>query len=359
MVVGCPKCKAKLKVPDEKIKPEGTKFKCPKCRAMLLVKKPVKRVAPTPPPPPEPEVPPETPAPSEAPAPEMPAPQMEAPAPEAPPPPSEEPEATSKMEPATESPAPPGAPPEEKLEEKAPPAGAPTVEMPPETRRVLLAHPDPQTVNMLKFVLMGANFTVISAPDGVEAMVRALKEHPAVVVADVRLPKIHGIEVMKRLKSRAETKDIRIILTGDKPEPEVPRIRGAAGYIHRDRMQQGLVELINKALAEPTAPPEEAPAAAKPAEGAPPKPAAPPADVGVQRAQRLARTVLSDIDLYNKDKVEQAIRQGNFESVFASELKEGLKLYEMRIPADVRSQGNFYEEAVQAFIEKKKQQFGI
>ncbi|NIT04273.1 thioredoxin, partial [Candidatus Saccharibacteria bacterium] len=48
----CPKCKAKLKIPDEKIKPEGSKFKCPKCQTTLLVKKPVKKVAPPPPPPP-------------------------------------------------------------------------------------------------------------------------------------------------------------------------------------------------------------------------------------------------------------------------------------------------------------------
>jgi CheY-like chemotaxis protein len=208
---------------------------------------------------------------------------------------------------------------------------------------------------MLKFVLMGANFSVISAADGVTAMVNALKEKPAVVVVDVRLPKIHGVEVMKRLATRSETKDAKVILVGTKPEAQVPPIKGAAGYIHEDRMQQGLVDMIRKALEAPAPAPK--PAAAKPA--APPAAAAPAADAGVARAERFCRTVLADIDLYNKDQVADAIRAGNFEGVFAKEIAEGMKLYEMRISEDVRAQGDFYNDAIKNFIEKKKKQLGI
>jgi CheY-like chemotaxis protein len=258
------------------------------------------------------------------------------------------------MEPVMEAPAPPVAPPEE----KAPPVeeAPPTAEAPPTGGEVLLAHANPEIVNMLKFVLSGANFTVISAADGVTAMMKALQEQPSVVVVDVRLPKIHGIEVMKRLGTRAETKDIKIILVGTKPESEVPPIKGAVGYIQEDRLQQGLVNLIKNVLEAPVAPAEPA-AETKPA--AAPKPAPPAADVGAERAQRFCRTVMADIDLYNKEKVAEAIRTGSFESVFAKEIKEGIKLYEMRIPEDVRSQADFYNEAVQAFIEKKQKQLGV
>lgn len=40
MVVVCPKCKTRLKVDESKIKVAGSRFKCPKCRIVLLVKKP-------------------------------------------------------------------------------------------------------------------------------------------------------------------------------------------------------------------------------------------------------------------------------------------------------------------------------
>jgi predicted Zn finger-like uncharacterized protein len=41
MIVQCSQCKKKLRIPEEKIRPEGSKFKCSKCGAVLSVKKPV------------------------------------------------------------------------------------------------------------------------------------------------------------------------------------------------------------------------------------------------------------------------------------------------------------------------------
>ena len=40
MVVVCPKCKTKLKVDDAKLSTQGSRFKCPKCSTVLLIKKP-------------------------------------------------------------------------------------------------------------------------------------------------------------------------------------------------------------------------------------------------------------------------------------------------------------------------------
>lgn len=39
MIVACSQCKTKLRVPEERIRPEGAKFKCSKCGAALFVKK--------------------------------------------------------------------------------------------------------------------------------------------------------------------------------------------------------------------------------------------------------------------------------------------------------------------------------
>jgi len=41
VIVICPKCRVKLKIADEKVSPGGTRFKCPKCATILMVKKPV------------------------------------------------------------------------------------------------------------------------------------------------------------------------------------------------------------------------------------------------------------------------------------------------------------------------------
>ncbi|KKL26983.1 hypothetical protein LCGC14_2389810, partial [marine sediment metagenome] len=80
---------------------------------------------------------------------------------------------------------------------------------------------------------------------------------------------------------------------------------------------------------------------------------------GPEKARRLARTVLSDIDLYDPDKVLESIRNEKFEAVFGEELREGLKHYQSRIPKEVRAQGNFFQESLDAFIAKKKEILGI
>ena len=51
-------------------------------------------------------------------------------------------------------------------------------------------------------------------------------------------------------------------------------------------------------------------------------------DEKIERARRLARTIISDIYLYNTSKADESIRNNTFSSVFVPEIKEGLKLYE-------------------------------
>jgi predicted Zn finger-like uncharacterized protein len=41
MVIKCPKCETRLKVSDDRIKPQGSKFRCSKCGTVLLIKKPI------------------------------------------------------------------------------------------------------------------------------------------------------------------------------------------------------------------------------------------------------------------------------------------------------------------------------
>jgi len=41
MVIKCSKCKTRLKLAEDKIKPQGSKFRCSKCGTVLLIKKPI------------------------------------------------------------------------------------------------------------------------------------------------------------------------------------------------------------------------------------------------------------------------------------------------------------------------------
>lgn len=66
----------------------------------------------------------------------------------------------------------------------------------------------------------------------------------------------------------------------------------------------------------------------------------------LDQAKRLARTILSDIMLYNQAKVKEGIEKDTLFDVLADELGEGLKYYESMVDENVRSSTNFFNEAV-------------
>jgi len=216
---------------------------------------------------------------------------------------------------------------------------------------------------------MGAGCAVSTAPDGVEAMVKAQKERPQVAVFDVALPKIFGFEVARRLREQDQTAGIRILLItsvhkDDRYRREPESLHDADGYVEETRIGEQLLAKVSAIVAgekpsaggqaaskQPSAAPDQAPAAAPTATE--------PSDQERERARRLARTILSDIDLYSPDKAAEAIRAGSFESVFADELREGRKLYDTRISAEVRAEQDFFAEVIRTFIQKKRDALGL
>ena len=63
-------------------------------------------------------------------------------------------------------------------------------------------------------------------------------------------------------------------------------------------------------------------------------------------AKRLARTILSDILLYNQAKVKEGIEKDSLFQVLTEELAEGKKYYESMVDDEVRQSTNFFNEAV-------------
>lgn len=240
--------------------------------------------------------------------------------------------------------------------------------------KVLVGHSRPEVAEVVTSLVRGAGYEVVTATDGIEAMVKALKELPFLAVIEVALPKIYGFEVCKRLKSRAETKEMKFILIPAihdraKYRREPVSFYGADEYLEEHDVRDHLVEKIHllqsgerKEEAAPSAapppPPRVAPAEPSPVAEPVPGVAPAPSDEKVEKARRLARTIINDIYLYNVSKVDDAIRGGDLYEVFASEIREGLKLYEHRIPAEVRNQKDFYREAIDNFIADKKKAIG-
>ncbi|MFQ5543079.1 MAG: two-component system response regulator [Nitrospiria bacterium] len=74
----------------------------------------------------------------------------------------------------------------------------------------------------------------------------------------------------------------------------------------------------------------------------------------IEKAQRLARIIVSDIVIYNEKKVEEGLKNGTFYKILHEEIEEGERLYKLRIPQELLQEKNYYREAIDRFIQKKK-----
>jgi two-component system phosphate regulon response regulator PhoB len=90
---------------------------------------------------------------------------------------------------------------------------------------VLVVEDEPAQREVLAYNLEAEGFRVIRAEDGEEALLRVEEDAPDIIVLDWMLPRVSGIEVCRRLKMRAETRSVPIIMLSARSE-EVDRVRG-------------------------------------------------------------------------------------------------------------------------------------
>lgn len=91
--------------------------------------------------------------------------------------------------------------------------------------KILVADDEADVLNLVSSNLRNAGFTVIKAQDGTSALNKARTTMPMLIVLDIMLPGMSGLEVCKMLKSDATTAQIPIIMLTAKAE-EIDRILG-------------------------------------------------------------------------------------------------------------------------------------
>jgi DNA-binding response OmpR family regulator len=93
-------------------------------------------------------------------------------------------------------------------------------------KKILIIEDEQDVVDLLDLNLRKAGgFKLISAADGAEGLKKARSESPALVILDLMLPKMPGLEVCKLLKTDAATRAIPIVMLTAKAE-EIDRIVG-------------------------------------------------------------------------------------------------------------------------------------
>ena len=78
-------------------------------------------------------------------------------------------------------------------------------------RKVLIADDEPDILEILKYNLVGQGYEVITARDGDEALEKARRTQPDLVVLDVMMPKKTGVEICQLLRMQPAFKETLII----------------------------------------------------------------------------------------------------------------------------------------------------
>lgn len=101
-------------------------------------------------------------------------------------------------------------------------------------KKVLIVEDDKLILRLYKDIFTFEKFRVSTAEDGEQAIKIANKERPAAILLDVMMPKISGIDVLKYLKSRQETKSIPIVILTNLDDDKIKQEaldNGAANYL--------------------------------------------------------------------------------------------------------------------------------
>ena len=98
--------------------------------------------------------------------------------------------------------------------------------------RILIVEDEPAMVAGLRDNFEYEGYDVISAPDGVAGLDKALAEHPDLVVLDVMMPRMSGLDVCKQLKAkRPEMPIIMLTARGQEIDKVVGLELGADDYV--------------------------------------------------------------------------------------------------------------------------------
>jgi two-component system phosphate regulon response regulator PhoB len=91
--------------------------------------------------------------------------------------------------------------------------------------KVLVVDDEPDAVELVSFNLKAAGYEVVTADDGNEAIKRARQHAPDLVLLDVMLPEVDGLEVCKLLRRDPVTSGVPIIMLTAKAA-EIDRVLG-------------------------------------------------------------------------------------------------------------------------------------
>jgi CheY-like chemotaxis protein len=120
-------------------------------------------------------------------------------------------------------------------------------------KRILMVEDEPNNMKLLRDLLQKFGYETIEAADGEEGVELTRKIKPDLVLMDIMMPRLDGLEATRILKADISTKNIPVValtafaMSGDK---ERALEAGCDGYITKPVDVHGLLKTVEQFLAQ-------------------------------------------------------------------------------------------------------------
>ena len=121
------------------------------------------------------------------------------------------------------------------------------------SKRVLVVDDHPDNRQILRVLLDNAGYQMIEAEDGEGALAAAEEHRPDLILMDVQLPKLSGLDATRQLRADPKTAAIPIVvitsfaLSGD---AEKAKAAGASAYLAKPYSPRELLQMIRNLVPE-------------------------------------------------------------------------------------------------------------
>ena len=200
-------------------------------------------------------------------------------------------------------------------------------------------------------------------------MFKLLDDHqPQIVILESGLPKVFGLEAHEIIRRIERFKGIKILLLYSdacNPDAAMNTISGPDDYIETDQIHELLISKIRSIIPEELLPCEAR--AEVQLLDIKDKDDADIVRIEIEEndieennthmhreAKKLAKIIVSDISLYNKDKIEKGLTEDTFFELLRNEIEKGRTFYNSRVSPDVLTKTNYFDEALEDFIRGRR-----
>ena len=101
-------------------------------------------------------------------------------------------------------------------------------------KRILIVEDDPEMMKLFSFLLTRSGYEVMTASSGMPALFGVIRTPPDLILADLQMPMMNGLEMIGQFKAHEDTRDIPVVVvTGfDSEESRAAAFKaGCAGFL--------------------------------------------------------------------------------------------------------------------------------